>query len=318
MKKLKCAVIGVGHMGAHHARVYSQLANLVAVSDLNKEQGIKVAQKYQADYYVHYEELLKKKVLDVVSIAVPTKHHYEVALKTLKRKIPTLVEKPIAKSVKKAKKLHKIAQKKKVGLMVGHIERFNPAVQKLKQLLAQNIVGEIIQILAIRAGVKPPQTSNSDVVLDLAIHDIDICNFLLDTTPDSSQVFKNKIFSNQIADSADIQLTYHNKIRAMICTNWVTPIKMRKLYVTGIKGYLELDYITQDLLLYQKKIPPSQIGNFYDFTQFSEPVTKKIKVNKSEPLSNELEYFLANRNNVGELGNYTQSAISALEVVKNE
>lgn len=294
MSKLNVAVIGVGNMGQHHTRIYSVLkgVNLVAVSDIDEKTGKKIAKNFRCKYFKDYNEMLSKENnIDVISIAVPTKLHKKVSLDVIKFKKHLLIEKPIASTTKEAEIIIKAAKENKVKLTVGHIERFNPAVQEFKKIIKRGDLGEIISIIAKRVGIFPPQIKDSNVIIDLAVHDIDILNYLLSQQPFKIFTQGRKALTNQREDSAEIFLFY-NKISGFIQVNWITPVKIRTLAITGSKGYAELNYITQKLEFYQSRYKKS-VDNFGEFViKFGEPVKKEIKINKKEPLLCEIESFL--------------------------
>jgi UDP-N-acetylglucosamine 3-dehydrogenase len=289
-KKPKAAVIGAGNMGRHHVRIYSEICNLVAVADLNEKIGKPLADKFKTRFYTDYKKMLDKEKPDMVSIVVPTKFHKEVAFECLKRKIPILVEKPLSDSIIDAQEILNEARRNNTIVMVGHLERFNPGVIKLKEIINSEKLGQVISLLAIRVGISPPNALSSDVVLDLAIHDIDIFNYLMDEYPIEETILRHRIFKNSFSDSASILLQYP-KASAIIQTNWITPIKMRKLYVTGTDGFAELDYITQKLIVYDKIIQKKKEGNFFEFLSLYELPKKEVYVSKKEPLKEELLYF---------------------------
>lgn len=312
MKKVKVAVIGVGNMGKNHARVYSEVADLIAISDINEKLGKEVAKRYNVKFYSDYKKMLEEHSLDAISVVVPTFLHREVVFDCLKRKVPTLVEKPIATNLNDAKKMLTRVTKDKVHLMVGHVERFNPAIVKLKKIIDEGRLGKIISLLAIRVGITPPNPAASDVALDLGIHDVDVFNYLLGKFPDKKKVLKTKLFSKNIADSSTLLLEY-GPITATIQTNWITPIKLRKLFISGVDGYAELDYVQQKLVLHDKILHTTFDGSFYELVSLAEVPKKEIYISKKEPLKEELRYFLQNRNN-WQLNN-VKEAIEALRIV---
>lgn len=291
MKKLRTAVIGVGNMGKNHVRILSQSSHLIGVADTNKQIGKQIARKYNTTYYSDYKELISVEKLEAVSIAVPTKTHYQIALHCLKMGLPTLVEKPIASTLEEAKSLLHIAKKNKSLLMVGHVERFNPAVVMLKKMISKGMFGDLITLLAIRVGITIPRDKGADVSLDLAIHDIDIFNYLLDDFPQSVTIRKQKIYKKNKADCASILLSY-KKTTCVIQTNWITPIKIRKLYVTGINSFAEVDYIYQKIVTYNKILPSKKNGSFQDVLAYSKSEKHKVLITKKEPLREELLFFL--------------------------
>jgi len=296
MKKIKTAVIGVGNMGQHHVRVYSEISDLVAVADVNAENGMRIARKYGVKFYRDYQMILTEEEIGAVSIAVPTELHKNLAITCLQRKIPTLVEKPIAGLIRDAEEIVEEAKKNDTFLMVGHIERFNPAVMKLKKLIDRGRLGQIISLLAVRVGINPPFGKDLDVATDLAIHDVDVFNYLLGEFPRGRKIIRHKVFKHNTADSASIIIEYE-KTTGMIQANWITPIKIRKLYVTGTNGFAELDYINQKLVVYSEAHKRKQHGDFFEFIAFHEPPKKGVYISKKEPLKEELKFFLKHSRN---------------------
>lgn len=293
MEKLRAAIIGVGTMGYYHAKTYSAMntVRLAAIADIEPEVGKKVARECNTKYYKDYLNMLDKESIDIVSIAVPTKFHMPVALDVIKRKKHLLIEKPIASNSSEAEAIINAAEKAQVKLLVGHIERFNPAVQTLKYIIQQEYLGNIISIIARRVGLFPPQIKDANVITDLAVHDIDIITYLLDKKPTSILAYGRNALTNQREDSAEILLSY-NGVTGFIQVNWITPVKIRLLSVTGSKGYMELNYITQKLELYRNKYT-KRADSFGEFViQFGEATKKEIKIKKKEPLRVELESFV--------------------------
>lgn len=293
MKKLNTAVIGVGNIGQHHARIYSCIkhSNLVAVSDTKEAAGREIAEKYSCNFYKDYNEMLSKEKLDVVSVCVPTLLHKKVAFDVASRKINFLVEKPIAESIESANAIIEAAENNGVKVTVGHLERFNPAITKLKSLIDNGTLGGIVSISAKRVGLLVPQIVDTNIIVDVAIHDIDILNYLLGCRPDNSWHLIGRAIARHTDDYAEILLKY-GKTNCFIQVNWVTPIKIRRLSVTGTKGYAELDYITQKLTLFETNYQES-FKDFGDYLRkFGKPIERKIEIEKKEPLLLELESFL--------------------------
>ncbi|MBI2040895.1 MAG: Gfo/Idh/MocA family oxidoreductase [DPANN group archaeon] len=288
---MRVAVIGVGRMGRHHARIYSQLAELAAVSDVDEENGKQIASEFKCKYYKNYLEMLDTEKPSAVSVVVPTPLHREVALEVIKRKINLLVEKPIATNLNDAREIINAAKENNVKLMVGHVERFNPAIIKLKELISANALGDISSIIARRVGVAgSPITSYENLMIDLAIHDVDIINHILGRLPTGKTCLKGKAINNR-DDYADILLSY-GKTNAFIQVNWITPVKIRTLHITGSSGYAELDYINLSLKFY-KLAKPSGYANYQEFlTKFGQPDITEIEIKKEEPLKIELSEFL--------------------------
>jgi UDP-N-acetylglucosamine 3-dehydrogenase len=292
-KSLKTAVIGIGNMGRHHVRNYSEIetSNLVAVADLNKELGQECAKKYNCNYYKNYLEMLETEKPEAVSVAVPSKFHHEVGINVMSKDIHALIEKPIATTIDDANGLIDCAKKYKVKLMIGHIERFNPGVIKLKEIIKDGKLGEITSIVAKRVGVFPPQIKDANVLIDLGVHDIDIINYLLEREPDEVVGNGGRALVDNREDYAEIFLKYGNTT-GFVQVNWITPVKIRNLAVTGTKGYAELNYITQKLQLFYSNYSKI-IDSFGEFVfKFGEPESVNVEVEQKEPLKAEIESFL--------------------------
>ena len=297
-RQINVAVIGLGNMGKHHARNYHQIenSNLIAVCDLNENLAKLTAQKFNCKAYTTYQEMLDKESIQAVSIAVPTKFHAQVAIDCMKRGIDVLVEKPIAPTINEAENMIQIAKDQNKILQVGHIERFNPAVQKLKALLDIGKLGEVTSIIARRVGAVPIQVRDMNVIIDLAVHDIDIINYLYDKMPTAIGGNIGKAIIEKREDYADIFLKYDNK-SGFIQVNWITPIKIRTLSVTGSKGYAELNYITQELTVYESNFTREGEDEYGDHVvKFALADKTIVGVEYDEPLKLELEHFLRSVN----------------------
>ena len=157
-KRLRAGVIGVGAMGKNHARLYSELfdVELIGVADVNENLATSIAQSYGCKPFADYKDLLNEN-LDALSIVVPTTLHKKVALDAITKGINVLVEKPIADTVENADEIIKVARQKGVKLMVGHVERFNPAIIKLKELIDSGLLGKVVSISAKRVGPYNPR-----------------------------------------------------------------------------------------------------------------------------------------------------------------
>jgi len=281
-------------MGQHHARIFSGFhdVSLVAVCDTNLKTAKSLAKTYKTRYYLNHKELIKKEDLDAASIAVPTKYHLPVALDFIKERIPLLVEKPLADTSMAAKKIIDAARKKKVVLSVGHIERYNPAIIQLQKIVSKKLLGEILSINIKRVGLFPTRVMDVSVLIDLAVHDLDIANTLVKRTPDFLYARGSGALTKGKYDHAEIFLDFKD-FGCFIQVNWVTPIKIRQLSITGTKGYAELNYLTQELLVYKSIYKISQPEGFKEFViKFGNPKTRQVKVKNQEPLKIELRNFI--------------------------
>lgn len=292
---MKVAVIGVGSMGKNHARVFSEIANLVAVSDVNEDQGKAISKKFNCKYFKDYKDMVDSVELDAVSIAVPTTYHKDVALYCIEKGLHILLEKPIASNQEESMQIINAANQKNVKLLIGHIERFNPAVTALKKIMDQGELGEVLAFSGKRVGFFPTQIKDTNIIIDVAVHDVDIFNYLAGHGP------KQGISQNGVAvkehncvDYATLLLDY-GTIKASLEVNWITPIKIRRLEVIGTKGYAVLDYIKQELMLYKdvKELSEKkEIYNSYEWAKTIKENCVEINVINQEPLKLELQHFI--------------------------
>jgi UDP-N-acetylglucosamine 3-dehydrogenase len=268
---IKVGVIGLGAMGQHHVRLYSKLnCELVGVADTDSGRAQEMGEKYNTNFYSDYHQLFGK--VDAVSIVVPTTLHHSIATNCLKAGIHCIVEKPIAFKLEEADEMIRLAEENKVNLAVGHIERFNPAVVKLKELIDKGVLGKILIVSTRRVGPYVSRIRDVGVVVDSATHDIGVIRYLLDREPIS--IFSRvRSLKHEKEDLAIIVLGFDETI-ANIEVNWFTPQKVRTLVATGSEGIAYLDYISQELKLY------------------SSSSQEDANVIKAEPLKLELENFL--------------------------
>lgn len=302
MDKIRVGVIGVGAMGRHHARIYHELAEaeLVGVADVNKQAAATVAAEYHTKAFTDCEQLLKND-LNAVSIAVPTSLHEEIARKAAQYGVHMLIEKPLANSLESADRIIDAARRENLKLMIGHIERFNPAIVKLKELIAAHELGQILSISCRRVGPDPPRVRDVGIIIDLAVHDIDAITHLYGKRATNVYAVGGNSFHIK-EDYASILLRYEDRTSGIVETNWLTPHKIRKITVTGTEGVAEADYLDQSLEIW------------------GEGFVRDVHIDKREPLRNELEHFLhcvANGEKPspsGEEGKYTlYVALSAIK-----
>lgn len=280
MKKIKVAVIGAGSMGTNHIRVYSSIkeVQLVAVAESDENRLKDISKEYSVKGYHDYLEMLDKEHIDLVSVVVPTKQHKEISINVINRKINVLLEKPIACTIFEAKSIIEKAKKKNVKLMIGHIERFNPAIIELKKRIES--LGKIYKINIERTGPFPSRFIDTGVILDLSIHDIDIINYLIGKKVVSVYGKKQKLVSLFYEDSLSAIIGYGSNIVATINANWITPVKKRSIVIIGEKGMFEVDYLAQSLYFCKNRLDNEN------------NIVKKIRVNKKEPLRQEILSFI--------------------------
>lgn len=293
MDKLKVAVIGVGFMGKSHVRVYSDMdtVELSAVCDSNKESARVLADKYNTNCYDNIQELISKEDIDAASICVPTKFHERISLPFIKSKINVLVEKPIAETTGQANKIIEEAKKNKVKLMVGHIERFNPAVLELKKRIQNGYLGEIYKVHCVRVSPFPQRVVDVGVTVDLAIHEIDILRYLINSRITRLYAETAQRIHSTHEDLLIGTIRFKNNILGVINVNWLTPKKVREITITGEKGMFVANYLTQELYFYENKFTRKNFDYNSNFMTIIEGKKVKIKIKHQEPLKNELKDF---------------------------
>ncbi len=317
MTRLRVGVIGVGNMGFHHARNYAEIPNaeLVAVADANAARAHEVAAKFHCHAYTSYHEMFQQEHLDAVSVVVPTKLHYRIVMDTLRAGVHTLVEKPIAADLHQATAMLNEAYNHGLTLAVGHIERFNPVVRELKRRIQMGELGILTSIVTRRVGVIPPRVKDVDVILDMAVHDIDVILFLLGRLPNSVAAAAGSVLLSDRFDHSEIFMRFGD-IGCFVQANWITPIKIRTLSVTGSAGHAEVNYVTQQLEIFESHVA-RQFDDFGDFVvSFGTPSKKPIEIQRQEPLRIELEEFLNTvRTGTGKIVT-AEEAIHTLAVVQ--
>src|SRR3989344_3047055 len=257
---IKVGVIGIGSMGQNHASVYFHHpeAELVAVADPNESFCKKVCDTYNTKCYSDYRDMLARENIDAVSIAVPTKFHRDVAMHALRLGKHVLLEKPIASTEEEAREIIACARKHNVKLMVGHIERFNPAVIELKKRLHE--LGEIYKIDVQRIGPFPARITDVGVIVDLSVHDLDVIGYILGSKPSRVYAETQKRLHPHHEDSVTALLRYENDILAVLNVNYLSPTKMRQLRVFGKKGMFLVNYLNQELFFYENNSYSSDDG----------------------------------------------------------
>ena len=297
---LKAAVIGVGAMGMHHARVYNELdgVELVAVADADPKKADLVGRRFKVPTYGDYVQMLEERRPDILTVAVPTSLHQKVTLEALRRGIHVLVEKPIASTVAEAEEMITAARTQGVQLAVGHIERFNPAVIALKKRLDQGELGKVFMIQARRMGPFPERIQDMGVVIDLAAHDIDVMFYLLGAPP-VERVYAETMrqVHTALEDLLAGLVRFEGGALGVLDVNRLTPTKVRELTVTGQKGMFLVNYLTQDLYFYEntryESVPAAgDWENLGILKGVAEGDMTRLAIARKEPLRAELEAFV--------------------------
>lgn len=272
MEKIKIGVVGIGHLGSIHTKVYSRLDNvkLAGVCDCNIERALEVGRKYHIASFSDHEDLFGK--VDAVSIAVPTSLHYNIGKDFLNHDIHVLIEKPITKTLSEADELIEIAKERKLILQAGHIERFNSAVLAIEPYLQRPKFIECQRLGPFHKRVK-----DVGVVLDLMIHDIDIVLGLARKDVASIEAVGLSTISDY-EDVANVRLTFEDGTIADITASRVTKDVVRKIRIFQEDSYISLDYLNQEAAIFKRTE-----GRI---------IKEKIKIKKKEPLKRELKSFI--------------------------
>jgi UDP-N-acetylglucosamine 3-dehydrogenase len=316
---LKTAVIGVGSMGKNHARIYWELpsVDLVGVADFDQTTADLIANKYGTKAYYDYRVLLDEAKPDAVTLAVPTIYHHEVALEIIDRGIPLLIEKPIAYTIEEGQSIIDAAKRKNVKLMIGHIERFNPAILTLKEHINQGKLGRIFQMDAHRQGPFPARIADVGVVVDLAVHDLDVMRFVSQKEIIRVYAETEKHIHSKYEDLLTGLVRFSDGIVGTLTINWLTPTKIREFIVTGERGLYRCDYLTQDLFFFEN---PDSAGSEWDNLRVLRGVREGQMVRhiiaKKEPLRSEQEAFLDAVENDTQVAVSGEDGLRALELAK--
>ena len=280
--RLKVGVVGVGSMGQHHARVYRDLPSveLVGVSDLDAERAEGVAERYETRAML-LEPLLD--TVDAISIAVPTRYHAEVARAAIDRGVHVLVEKPFVDDVDDGHDLIDFAERRGVVLQVGHVERFNPAVVALRDVLDGL---EIVAVDARRLGVSPDRDIGDDAVLDLMIHDIDVVRSILGD--DAAVVSAAKAGNDPYVTA---MLEYGGDTVVTFTASRTTQRKVRELWITTRDCLVQVDYIQQSIQIHRHAVP-EYVEDDGSVRYRYESVVEYPHVEAGEPLRDELSAFV--------------------------
>jgi predicted dehydrogenase len=280
-------------MGRNHARVYAQMeqAPLVAVADPDPTALESIARTYKVHVYTDYREMLALEKPDLVSVAVPTGLHREVATAATRLGVHVFIEKPLAATVADGARIVESARKAGVKLAVGHIERFNPAVLALKKELDAGQLGRIFQIHARRVGPFPPRIGDVGVVIDLATHELNLLEYLTGSRVMSVYADTERKIHTAHEDLLTGILKFEDGTVGILDINWLTPTKIRELSLIGERGMFSVNYLTQDLFFYENDYLN---GNWEGMALLGVSEGRKIRHNikRKEPLVAEIESFV--------------------------
>ena len=273
MDKLRVGIIGVGYLGTQHARILSYLekVDFKGVADIDSNKSMVIGNRHRVPYYENFEDMLDE--IDAGIVAAPTSEHFSIAEKLLKEGKSVLLEKPMTDTVEQAEMLVDLAKKKGLILQIGHLERFNPAVEALKDIIKEPKFIEVQRLGSFSA-----RSLDTNVVLDLMIHDLDI---ILDLINDEVEVIRSSgihVLSEKF-DIANARLEFKSGCVATLTASRVHQGKVRNLRIFEPTAYYSVDYMDQEV----KSFPLN--GRQTDI--------KTLKIKKEEPLKIELKNFLA-------------------------
>jgi predicted dehydrogenase len=298
-RQLRVGVIGAGVMGSNHARVLAGLpgVTLVGIVDPLQEHRDRAIKLIGCTTFESFDQLIAAGV-DAVTIAAPTHLHHEVALACIARGIHVLVEKPIASTVQEGRDIVAAAHRANVTLMVGHVERFNPAVAAIKLAIKGE---DILSIAITRVGPFPPRMSNVGVVIDLAVHDIDLIRWfteseIIDVQPQLSSAVAER------EDIALLQFRTASGVLAHINTNWLTPFKARQVTVATRGKYIQGDLLTR------------QVTECFGFQPDGSYSMRHLPVGHDEPLRAELIAFISAVRSGGVAAVTGEEGVASLEI----
>jgi predicted dehydrogenase len=276
-QRIPVAVIGVGHLGSRHARVYAELpqADLVGVADLKVERAQKVSEEYETMAAADYRDLLPK--IRAASIAVPTVDHCRIAQELMEAGVDVLVEKPVTNTIAEAERLLAVSRERDRILAVGHTERYNPAVTGL---MGQSNDPRFIEVH--RLGAFSPRSLDIDAVLDLMIHDLDIVATLVGSEVDSIEAIGVPVLTEKV-DIANARLRFASGCVANLTASRISQKKIRKLRIWEPQRYVSVDYLNQEALSYT--LVRGNVG-------LPDIRCEDLTVKREEPLKLELADFL--------------------------
>jgi len=294
---MKIVQIGIGGWGKQHTRILSQLGKLSAVCDINPQRSKEYGEKYSVNHYESLNDLLISEEFDGAIIATPTSTHMEIATKLLEAKKHVFVEKPMTYKSEDGEKLVKLAEKNKVILTCGYIERFNPVVELVKNYVKEKKFGELIMLEFHRENRMPLHIKDVGIIYDTAVHDIDTANWLFNDMPHVIFARAGKI-KHEHEDFASIMLGYKDDKIAIISSNWITPKKVRTFSAVCTDAIITSDFISQNVKIEKKE------------------ETENIRTEGLEPLLLEIQSFLGVIDGKNELVVKSQEAVNVTKIAE--
>jgi len=284
--RIRAGVVGAGHMGQYHILALAELwdVELVAICDTDADRAQQIAAQYGTRAVATHQELAG--LVDIATVAVPTERHFEVARDLLEAGVHVLVEKPMAPTLEEAKELFRLARQRAQVLHVGHVERFNGAVQELRKIVERPVLIE-----SRRLGPFVPRVQNDSVVMDLMIHDIDIVLGLVDSEPRRMNALGRSIHSRR-ADVANVQILFDSGAMATITASRATEEKIRTLSITQPDAYIVLNYADQDIQIHRRAAQEYTL-NRESIRYRQASFVERLFVHKDNPLKLEIRHLIS-------------------------
>ncbi|MGZ3429966.1 MAG: Gfo/Idh/MocA family protein [Polyangia bacterium] len=324
-------IVGYGNMGTKHARVMRELGGAAAiwgVIDPSPERRRRAESDNQGcRVFASLDEALAvAEGPRCAVVAAPTPLHAELVAPLLRAGIPTLIEKPIASTATQAQALMALAEERGTLLMVAHVERFNPSVVAARRIVRDRLIGDIIQICFRRVGGSPPDPSavEQDVLVDLAVHDFDLARFITGGSLEILAAHGHRDHGR--LDGALVLGRMSTGASMQLQVNWRTPVKVRKIELTGTSGYVEINLITQAVVLYRQNpllasdsINPDSTTSYFDtyLKSFASPDRVELGIERREPLREELAAFWRAVTDGEPSPMPTQDAVTAVQLTED-
>ena len=307
MQKLRCGVIGVGHLGQHHARIYHELSQceLVGVHDIDRARMDEIAQTFETRTYDSPEELAND--VDAISLAVPTKFHYELGRLVLMHDCHTLIEKPITETVEQANELVEIARQRHLVLYAGHTERFSPPLRSVRPWLSKPRYVEALRLAGFGS-----RGIDVSVIHDLMIHDIDLVLSIIDAPIANVEAIGVPVFTSSV-DIANARLTFADGSIACLTASRVSMERVRKLRFFQQDAYISIDFLNNDAKIYRRKQSGGASPESVEMLDLIDAV--KPSVPSHEPLMLEISDFVTSASGEKEPEVPGEAGLRALSVV---
>lgn len=294
---MKVVQIGTGGWGKNHARILSQLGVLCAICDVDKEKSEEFGKKYSVNSYDSIDSLLNSEEFDAAFVCTPTSTHSSIASQLIQSHKHVFVEKPLTYLSEEGEDLLELANKNKIILSCGYIERFNPAVRVVKDFVKSKKYGELVMLEFHRENRMPLHIKDVGIIYDTSVHDIDTAMWLFDETPEVIFAKAGKI-KHEHEDFASIMLGFKDNKVAIISSNWITPTKVRRFDAVCTDGIISSDFLTQEIIVETKDS------------------TEKPKHEKQEPLLLEIQNFLGAIDGKNELIVKPEHAVNVTKIAE--